>query len=125
MQLIEFMSPSVASSPVIASMQTFYVKFIVGNISICFGCRNKYRKPAIPPDDICLQTEEWRQFTPVGSQVPQCCWSNTYYHLQANCVRSKWPMFNPQIQVIIERDVVAQLQDSHRQKIYKELGVLC
>ena len=45
--------------------------------------RNKYGKPAIPPDDICLLTEEWRQFTPVGSQIPQCHWSNTYYHLHA------------------------------------------
>jgi len=61
-------------------------------------------------------------FTPVGSQIHRCYWSNTYYHLHAN---SKWPTFNPQGQVIIEREVVAQLKDSHQQKIYKELGVLC
>ena len=34
----QFMSPPVASSPVVASMQTFYVKFIAGNISTCCGC---------------------------------------------------------------------------------------
>ena len=43
-----------------------------------------------PPDDLCLQTEEWRQFTPAGSVMPQTRWSNTYYHLHVHCVRLKW-----------------------------------
>ena len=45
-------------------------------------CMQKFYKH---PDDICLQTEEWKQFTPAGSLLPQTHWSNTYYHLHVNC----------------------------------------
>ena len=112
--------PSTFASPA----QKFYIKFIVGNISVCYGCRNRYSKSPVPPDDICLQTEEWRQFTPAGSLVPQTRWSNTYYHVSINCVRHKWPMFDPQ-QVIIEESIQARLVDSHREKILNELGLRC
>lgn len=37
----------------------FSLKFIEGNVSICFGCRNKYNKNAKEPHNICLQTSEW------------------------------------------------------------------
>ena len=104
--------------------QKFYIKFIVGNISVCYGCRNRYSKSPMPPDDICLQTEEWRQFTPADSLVPQTRWSNTYYHVSVNCVRHKWPMFDPK-QVIVEESIQAHLVDSHREKILNELGLRC
>ena len=104
--------------------QKFYIKFIAGNISVGYGCRNRYSKSPMPPDDICLQTEEWRQFTPAGSLVPQTRWSNTYYHVSVNCVRHKWPMFDPQ-QVIVEESIQTRLVDSNREKILNELGLRC
>ena len=67
----QFVSASTFASPSAECMQKFFIKFIVGNISVCYGCRNRYPKNPKPPDDICLQTEEWRQFTPAGSLLPQ------------------------------------------------------
>ena len=55
----------------------FRVRFIEGNVSVCYGCQNKYPKKAEPPDNICLQTEEWREFTPPGALAPQTRLSNT------------------------------------------------
>ena len=66
---------------------------------------NKYSRSPKPPDDICLQTEEWRQLTPAGSLLLQTRWSNTYYHLHVNCVHLKWPTFDPLIQVIVEENI--------------------
>ena len=121
----QFVSTPTFTSPATNCMQKFFIKFIVGNISVCYGWRNRYTKNPKPPDDLCLQTEEWRQFTPPGSVVPQTHWSNTYYHLHVHCVRLKWPMFNSQAQVIVEEGIKSHLLDSHRQKIFKELGVTC
>ena len=44
---------------------------ISGNISICAGCRNKYPKKPDPPDDMCIRHQEWREYTPPNSGVPQ------------------------------------------------------
>ena len=76
------------------------------------------------PDDICLQTEEWRQFTPVGSLLLQTCWSNTYYHHHVNCAHFKRPKF-PLTQVIVKESIRAHLLDSHKEKILKEVGIRC
>ena len=41
-------------------MSTTYpytLQFITGNISSCFGCKNKYKKP---PNDLCIQHQDWR-----------------------------------------------------------------
>ena len=58
---------------------------IIGNISICDGCRNRYSKHPNPPDDLCIRHQEWREFTPPGSQVPQSRFGNTYYHFSVTC----------------------------------------
>ena len=118
----QFLSPSVFASPVVDNPQKFFVRFIVGNISVCYGCRNRYSKNAKPPDDLCLQTEEWRQYTPTGSLLPQSHWANTYYHMHVNCVRLRWKMFDPQTQVIVD-DIKDRLLCEHKEKILKELGL--
>lgn len=38
----------------------FVLSKIVGNISVCAGCRNKYPKQPTPPDDRCIRHKEWR-----------------------------------------------------------------
>ena len=87
----QFVNPPYPVPPPVPDNSIFNVRFIEGNISTCYGCRNKYSKNPQPPDDICLQTEEWREFMPPGGVVPQTRWSNTYYHLRVRCVCLKWP----------------------------------
>ena len=66
-----------------------------------------YSKSPKLPDDICLQTEEPRQFTPAGSLLSQIRWSNAYYHLHVNYVHLKWPTFNLLTQVIVKENIQA------------------
>ena len=47
----------------------FKVHFIVGNISVCNGCRGRYSKELGSPYDLCIQHEEWRSFTLPGALV--------------------------------------------------------
>lgn len=82
----QFVNSPVPVPPHRPVSHTFRVRFIEGNVSVCYGCWNKYPKKAEPPDNICLQTEEWREFTPPGALAPQTCWSNTYY-LRVRCVQ--------------------------------------
>lgn len=81
----QFVNSPVPVPPHRPVSHTFWVRFIEGDVSVCYGCRNKYPKKAEPPDNICLQTEEWREFTPPGALAPQTCWSNTY--LRVRCVQ--------------------------------------
>ena len=101
----------------------FNIKFISGNVSICYGCRNKYPKKPSPPNDLCLQTVEWRQYFPQGSNFPHSRWSNTYYHPRVICVRHNWPLFDPTLQVKIDSDVRSQLTNVHKNFIICELGL--
>ena len=52
--------------PMAEEFSPFNLCFIVGNISKCAGCGNKYAKPPLPPYDLCIQHREWRSFTPSG-----------------------------------------------------------
>lgn len=81
----QFVNSPVPVPPHRPVSHTFWVRFIEGNVSVGYGCRNKYPKKAEPPDNICLQIEEWREFTPPGALAPQTCWSNTY--LRVRCVQ--------------------------------------
>ena len=42
--------------------EPFVLCFVTGNISVCYGCRQKYPKPCQPPDDLCVRHKEWREF---------------------------------------------------------------
>ena len=105
----------------------FHVRFICGNISICYGCRNKCSKKPSPPDNLCLQTEEWREYAPPGghSAAPQTQsrWANTYYHLSVTCIQLRWPFFDPQSQVVVKDNIRSQLMDCHRSLLQTQLGL--
>ena len=73
------------SSNVFAPHQQYYqpptpfsVCFITGNISVCFGCKNKYPKSPKPPQDICIKHEQWREVTTGTKQ--QSKFGNVYYY---------------------------------------------
>lgn len=73
----------------------FNLHFIKGNISRCAGCKGQYVKPAVPPWNLCIQHEEWRQVTFPNSPMPSSVFSNVYYHASLPCVRVNWPSFLP------------------------------
>lgn len=105
-------------------MQPFVLTFIRGNISVCFGCKQHYRKPVSPPNDLCLMHREWRTFTTPSSPSPQSRFGNAYYHPNLPCIQSMWPLFNPQQHLVITGDTTAALLPSHRQVLYTLLGIL-
>ena len=77
------------------SFNPFLLCFVKGNISVCIGCKNHYPKNAQPPDDLCIKHQEWREFTPAGSDTPQSKFSNVYYHCKPQCVWLRCSDFNP------------------------------
>ena len=100
----------------------FRVKFIRGNISVCYGCRNRYPKKLAPPLDLCLQTEEWRQYTPAGALVPQVRWSNTY-DCRLSCVKLMWPGFTPS-HLVVDEFVVSCLGEVHKQHLFDQFDLI-
>lgn len=70
----------------------FVLCFITGNISSCFGCKNKYTRPLQPPEDLCIKHKDWREFmSPNGNS--QAKFGNVYYHCKPECVRFNYPFF--------------------------------
>ena len=82
------------SSPV--TSHPFKLCFVRGNIRVCAGCMNSYTQVSLPPNDLCVQHMEWRQFTPLGSVVRKFKFANAYYHPQLSCITLRWPNFCPQ-----------------------------
>ena len=115
------MSPC-GSDPTSCGMYSFRVHFISGNISVCNGCKGKYR-PLGAPYDICLQHEEWRTFTPQGSSRQHSRFGNVYYHCSVPCVRVVWPSFIPDL-VVVPLEIKAHLQQEHKDYLFVNFGVI-
>ena len=92
--------------------QPFKLHFVVGNISRCAGCKGRYNKPSLPPDNLCVQHEEWRQINFPNSPSPSTRFSNAYYHLSLRCIRINWPHFMPS-DLVIPPSMCAALQPEH------------
>lgn len=60
-------TPQLPSQP----SEPFTLCFITGNIGVCYGCRQKYRKPCKPPEDICVCHKVWREYFSPGAALPQ------------------------------------------------------
>ena len=89
-------SPSMYSSPSYSPTKNpFTLGFIRGNISVCIGCKNRYEKNAQPPNDLCIKHQEWREFTPVGSETTQSKFCSVCYHCNVECVQFRCADFNP------------------------------
>ena len=70
-----------------STSEPFQLCFISGNISVCYGCRQKYSKPCQPPNDLCVRHKEWRQYFPHGSATAQTKFANVYYHCNIPCLQ--------------------------------------
>ena len=91
----------------------FNLARIVGNISKCAGCGNKYCKPLVPPYDLCVQHREWRSFTSPGGG-PQSKFLPSYYHVNLQCIRRNWPLFSPR-HLIISPEMSSKLTPVHKE----------
>ena len=92
---------------------------IAGNVSVCAGCRNRYPKKPNPPDNLCIQHKEWREFTTPGSDSPQARFGNTYYHFNPGCVWLRCPEFIPS-SLQIPQELFEQLEPTHKLRLAQE-----
>ena len=107
-------SPSPTSEP-------FLLCFISGNISVCYGCRQKYPKPCVPPNDLCVQHKEWREFFPPGSGTAQARFGNVYYHCNVPCIQARCPFFSSRL-LQIPALVAVQLLPVHTEFLAAHMG---
>ena len=95
---------------------SFVLCKIAGNVSVCTGCRNKYQKNPLPPDDMCIKHQEWCEYTPSGAQTPQSRYGNVYYHFDPQCVWHRRPWFLPAA-LEIPPDTYAELTEVHMARL--------
>ena len=114
--------PSASSNP-----NPFYLKFILGNIWTCQGCRGSLRASdsSIPaaPDDLCIARAEKRPYRDnSGVLVTPSTYKPSHYHAQLTCVRAAEPSFMPH-SLSIPPDVSEQLTHEHKYIIWMQLGL--
>ena len=97
--------------------EPFELSFITGNISVCYGCRQKYVKPCSPPNDLCVRHKEWREYFPPGSATSQLRYANCYYHCN---IQAKCPYFQGHM-LKIPAIVAVQLSPIHTQHLVQNM----
>ena len=111
--------PGVFPAP--APATPFTLCFIKGNIATCIGCNNRYTNKQ-PPNDLCIKHQEWRQFTPQGTDSPQSKFSNVYYHCRPECVWLRYPDFVP-AQLEVPDEVHEKLCSIHKAHLASVFGL--
>lgn len=121
---VPYRPPDAAASvdPVCGGRNPFCVRFIVGNISVCHGCKGRYHQDLRPPHDICIQHEEWRTYTVPGSATQQSPFGNVYYHANPPCIFAVWPSFIPS-SLLVSSDVCVSLRNEHKEWLYTHFGI--
>ena len=66
---------------------------------MCYGCKQRHLKELGPPNDICIQHEEWHTCMVGGTS--QSLFGNAYYHASIACVHLVWPSFQPSMLVVL------------------------
>lgn len=106
-------------------MSTTYpytLHFITGNISSCFGCKNKYKKPLEPPNDLCIQHQDWREYIAPSSSTPQRKFSNVYYHCRPQCIQLNNCYFIPS-ELQIPDSCILKLNEVHKRYLQEQFGL--
>ena len=104
---------------VVPDNQPFEMKFLTRYIQICAGWRNGYGrspngKSLSAPLDLCLvHKEQHLYYNIVNNRQQLSSPSHVHYHIDVNCVKLRYPDFNPQA-VQIPPDVRMQLQPAHQ-----------
>jgi hypothetical protein len=108
------LSPSPTPEP-------FELCFVSGNLSVCYGCRQKYPKPCQPPHDLCVRHKEWREFFAPGSATAQTRFSNVYYHCNTPCIQARCPFFTSYM-LEVTAFMVTQLLPVHTEYLATHMG---
>ena len=114
--------PCTSTPSVTPPITPFTLCKISGSIGVCSGCRNKYNKNSVPPDDICIRHQEWCEFTPPGAQIPQGHFGNVYYHFSVHCVWLRCSFFIPSA-LGVPLDIIPLLDSSHKERLSAMFGI--
>ena len=107
-----------------ANPEVFCLCFRTGNISVCSGCRNNLDKQAYPPNDLCVQHEEWHSYTSPVSKLPESQFGNAYYHANPYCILARWPRFSPG-DLLVPEDIRSRLPPPPNTKHLSPLYLVC
>ena len=94
---VNYNNPTVLASS--SSSPLFWVFKLNKRIATCYGCRNKFTRSAdgdlpIPPLDLILKCNEFRQYYDKAGSLKKKDDSNAYYHPDINCIKIKHPDFS-------------------------------
>lgn len=93
--------------------QPFTVTFRQGLIKRCTGCGIVFaEKQKKPPHDAILKKQDFREYQRDGLWYRTPTMVNTYYHLNVNCLRRKFPGTEVR-EIILYDDVRQNLLDAH------------
>ena len=90
-----------------------FVLFLAIYISTCFGCKKKYGKNLKPPADLCIRTQDFREFVSPNSGTMQTKFGNVYYHCTPECVRLRCSFFVP-TELQVPPETAEQLTEAHK-----------
>ena len=105
----------------------FYVKFIVGNMRVCQGCRGNLKRldgsvPA-PPFDLCAARAERRSFRDSnGILITPQKEQPSHYHLNLSCIRVVAPTFVTS-SLVVPPDVRPKLNVVHKEYLHLVFNV--
>lgn len=76
-----------------ATREPFVLCKLSNRVKICAGCRNKFEKPLKCPRDVAIRHREREKFFDKKNRQLREVFNNKYYHVSANCIQSKNPLF--------------------------------
>uniref|UniRef100_K1RGK7 Ficolin-1 n=1 Tax=Magallana gigas TaxID=29159 RepID=K1RGK7_MAGGI len=76
-----------------ATREPFVLCKLSNRVKICAGCRNKFEKPLKCPRDVAIRHRELEKFFDKKNRQLREVFNNKYYHVSANCIQSKNPLF--------------------------------
>ena len=105
----------------------FYVKFIVGNMRVCQGCRGMLKRSdgSVPasPFDLCAARAERRSFRDSnGILITPQKEQPAHYHLNLSCIRAVAPTFIS-ASLVVPPDVKQKLNVVHKEYLHLVFNV--
>ena len=115
---------STTPTPVLGTFELHLLQYCPRLVRVCFGCcqtlKPRHSVPN-PPHDMTVVSRMQRIFTLPNRGERVSREGNVYFHLRANCIRTKQPFFQPNM-VVVPRWVANLLSTQHR-ILLTEFGV--